>query len=252
MAAMLVITIEFWPAGDPRRAVPHGWIAALTTRTAGPPLLVVSSLQGRREVRFLGDSASDVLNILKAVATDAPDSRNWDPPTARAVRDVTRLLDIGIDGQPPPRSPHPGAAAAAIDPRPGQRCGARDRVLALRHLSDAQVEDMFPGVRDRAAIVRGLRKSGVLLALRHKGSRLYPAFQFNLGRPDPVVAHVNLLLEADRNPWAAATWWANHDSLLGVTPVSLLGHPDGHDRLLARATARATQRPTDPGTRIAP
>jgi hypothetical protein len=64
-----------------------------------------------------------------------------------------------------------------------------------------------------------------------------PAFQFGPGgRAVPVVATVNLLLDADADPWGAADWWLGKNAWLQGIPAQLLGRVD--DSLLVQA-ARA-------------
>ncbi|MDT0309020.1 hypothetical protein RM780_18940 [Streptomyces sp. DSM 44917] len=70
-----------------------------------------------------------------------------------------------------------------------------------------------------------------------RGAR-YPDFQFPVGAGSPhrVVAEVNRLLLADRDPWGAADWWLGGNRWLAGTPAELIGSiPD--ERLTAAARA---------------
>ena len=115
-------------------------------------------------------------------------------------------------------------------------------------LSEQEVEDLFPRARDQGALVRGLRKAGVVIGLRHEERRIYPAFQFRGARPHPIVAAVNLLLGADRDPWSA-TWWIRDHPRLGNRPLDLLQRADERDRLLIAAELHVEPAPEEPARR---
>ncbi|MFI2505682.1 hypothetical protein [Streptomyces sp. NPDC018972] len=64
------------------------------------------------------------------------------------------------------------------------------------------------------------------------GSARLPRFQFSEGcLPWPAVLEVNAILDAARDPWAAADWWLSGNAWLGTAPAALLG--TGRERLLA-------------------
>ncbi|MET9700257.1 hypothetical protein ABZY31_25540 [Streptomyces sp. NPDC006529] len=103
----------------------------------------------------------------------------------------------------------------------------RDRLLAE------------PSVGDAEALEGGCDPYGPgLIRLRATGGFVrLPAFQFGAdGRPVPVVHEVNRLLDADHDPWGAATWWFSPHARLGALPVRLLGTP-AERRLPAEAAA---------------
>ena len=54
-----------------------------------------------------------------------------------------------------------------------------------------------------------LRRNGVVVGLKVNGSYQYPAFQFDHheGRVRPIVAKVNVQLNAAGDPWGVASWW---------------------------------------------
>ncbi|WP_330333993.1 hypothetical protein OHS33_32515 [Streptomyces sp. NBC_00536] len=90
----------------------------------------------------------------------------------------------------------------------------RDRLLAAPSVGDA--EALEGGCDPYAPGLIRLRAAG--------GSVRLPAFQFAAdGQPVPVVREVNGLLDADRDPWGAATWWLSPHAWLDELPVRLIG-----------------------------
>lgn len=80
-----------------------------------------------------------------------------------------------------------------------------------------------------------LRLSGRLVGLKQGNRYLYPAFQldFDERRVPPVVAHVNQLLDAVRDPWGVASWWITNSSRLGDrAPRDLIGTTEESDLLV--------------------
>ncbi|MGE7434319.1 MULTISPECIES: hypothetical protein [Kitasatospora] len=56
------------------------------------------------------------------------------------------------------------------------------------------------------------------------GTERLPDFQFGAGgRLRPAVLEVNLLLDAEQDPWAVADWWLSANAWLGSGPAELLG-----------------------------
>src|SRR5699024_12398643 len=71
------------------------------------------------------------------------------------------------------------------------------------------------------------------------GEELVPAFQIDhLGqRIWPVVARINAIIDAARDPWAAASWWLSPSGWLdpGVAPADLVTETGADDLLVAIA-----------------
>ena len=65
----------------------------------------------------------------------------------------------------------------------------------------------------------------------------WPTFQFDpAGRPYPVVTEINILLDADHDPWGVADWWLGRNAWLDACPANLVAR--GEDaRLIAAAQA---------------
>lgn len=88
------------------------------------------------------------------------------------------------------------------------------------------------------------RLSGRLIGLpRGRQAFVFPAFQFDLDsrRVHPVVADVNLALDALNDPWGVASWWVAPTSrLVGrAAPMDLIG--TGRDDDLRALAAAETE-----------
>lgn len=61
-----------------------------------------------------------------------------------------------------------------------------------------------------------------------------PAFQFApAGQPYPVVRQINLLLDAEGDPWGVADWWLGPNAWTGTVPAESIGQLD--DQVLVAA-----------------
>jgi len=82
-----------------------------------------------------------------------------------------------------------------------------------------------------------VRQGAVVLS--SGGEELVPAFQIDhLGqRIWPVVARINAIIDAARDPWAAASWWLSPSGWLdpGVAPADLVTETGADDLLVAIA-----------------
>ncbi len=244
---MMVVTLEYWPGADAGRSQHRGWAAVLREHRHGRHEWVVTlTLEGRRHLwsgpgtgTALGAlvSALAAIGVLTVAGVEPGEVPSSPADLVRVVHGMTDAVESHLAGAAPQPVPTLGAGPAAGSACTSQRMGARQRVLALPMLSEQQVRDLFTGERDHPAIVRGLRKAGVILGLRHDGHNVYPNFQFLHARPHPIAAAVNLSLRADLDPWRAAIWWSSTNKVLGCRPLHLLARPDEHDRLLTAARA---------------
>jgi hypothetical protein len=198
-------------------------------RVAGPDALsVIATLLlhyvegGSSEPRVAAPDWQIALGITERVTAVRASSDRF---TAGALRSMDTLGP----GAPLPTTPPPHKH------RSHGRHGVRQRVLELPTLTELEVQALFQRQRDLPAVVRGLRKAGVIASVRHNGQHIYRAFQFEGARPHPIVAAVNLLLGADIDSWAALTWWVQHNNELGCRPLDLLPHRNEADGLLTAA-----------------
>jgi len=79
-------------------------------------------------------------------------------------------------------------------------------------------------------------EQGLLIALPSHGGPRYPAFQFDRTqhRIWPAVAYCNQRLQANRDPWGAASWWITHHEWLRRRPLELV-EPAGDQEQLRQA-----------------
>ena len=100
----------------------------------------------------------------------------------------------------------------------------------LGNVSRQRVDELL-----RARRLIGLRDSG--------GSRRFPAFQFEDGRPSlPLIEAFWIVADATASEWTAASWCAtNDDALDGHSPVQWLRSAGSTDRLMAVARQDAAR-----------
>jgi hypothetical protein len=104
---------------------------------------------------------------------------------------------------------------------------AQESILAAPAVTEVQVRE------------RGVDPDspGLIRLSGPDGDVRLPAFQFAAdGRPYPVVAQINVLLDAGDDPWGVADWWLGLNGWLDAIPAESIGRVD--DELLI-ASARA-------------
>jgi hypothetical protein len=188
--------------------------------------LLQSEGVGRRDI------ALDIMELLMAVLSPehpvrrafAAESQkfergsgDWDPALAALRPQVALIIRGGV------------LAARAEGPdRPGSiRREAERSLLAVPALDAAEVRRRGTDPQDPGLIRLGPSDEHEQL----------PAFQFGAdGRPHPVVITVNLLLDAQDDPWGVADWWLGGNAWIGAVPADLIGQVD--DQILI-AAARA-------------
>lgn len=95
----------------------------------------------------------------------------------------------------------------------------------------------------QAVLAAGTLSADHLLILEGDGERLIPTWQFSAaGRVWPVVADINVRLDAVNDPWGVASWWVSpHPRLGGRAPRDLIGTAEQDDlRRLISGRARLT------------
>lgn len=76
-----------------------------------------------------------------------------------------------------------------------------------------------------------------VLVLLVQGTHMAPSFQFDdMGRPIEAAQQINLLLEAEEDPWGVASWWLTPNAWLHAIPSDELRAGDP-GRVLAAARA---------------
>ena len=79
------------------------------------------------------------------------------------------------------------------------------------------------GSNNRSATATRWKKAGKIFGVPKGRREFYPAFQFNEGRPRPVIGKVLQALPAEMSPWQTAFWFIGPNSWLGdKSPVERL------------------------------
>jgi len=180
--------------------------------------LVGDLIASNRVLAVAGPSVESVLRVAESAPTLVDQLAGEpvvhdDPDDLTAYDDVLRVARVR------------GEARAAIFRTPMFSSSGVARALGA------------PPTNREAARARRLR--GDLIGLPHRGGFVYPAFQFD---PDrhlvwPVVARVNLRLDARHDPWGVAGWWLTPDRLLGAPPAALVTAAEREAEIEAAAEA---------------
>ncbi|MFF3016768.1 hypothetical protein [Streptomyces sp. NPDC057939] len=166
--------------------------------------------------------------------------RAWRTSTGAAARDAALGAALLLGELLPDRFPDGNRLVAAPDAAAGEHLGFRAEDLAVLLLDGHRMVGPLLGeVRDRLLAAPSLGDEEVLLTgcdpyapalirLRAWGGSIrLPSFQFTPdGRPRDTVREVNLLLDADGDPWGAADWWLSPNAWLAAEPVRLFGTSD--------------------------
>src|SRR5690242_10429135 len=104
---------------------------------------------------------------------------------------------------------------------------ARQELLSEFGVFDSEEVAQLAGstAKNRSATVSRYLAAGQVFAIEHRGSRYYPAFQFDAdGRPRPVIAQVLLALQPyGLDGWEIALWFTTASGWLDDRrPVDLL------------------------------
>lgn len=159
-----------------------------------------------------------------------------------SVRDV--LLSLVVSG------PTLSASIAAAVPahtvttsiaRAQIETAARQAIFEHPHFEPGDVADVLRS-RDsnRRSPASRLRERGDIVGYEIGGRYLYPTFQFDAAtaKVRSVVAEVNQLLDAKRDPWGVGSWWISPSGWLedGLSPADLAveGGQDDKIRAIAR------------------
>lgn len=138
-------------------------------------------------------------------------------------------------------------APSPVDVEMAQRLGARHaRILdEFGFLSAAQLADLNGSTAsNRAALADNWRKRGQVFAVPHPDRTIrerdvYPAFQFENGKPRKIIKDVLDAFGGRRPPWKVALWFTSANGLLpgSARPVDLLAEAPDAVSVAARRDA---------------
>jgi hypothetical protein len=161
--------------------------------------------------------------VRRAIASEgtkyAVGQLDWSP----AVQTLWTRLETAGPG--PFAAGQPGAGPELSQAEPHDIAGeVPERILAAPAVTETQLRDR--GVDPNAP--------GLIRLSRPDGDVRLPAFQFDPGgHPYAVVMRINLLLDADDDPWGVADWWLGPNGWIGAVPAESIGRID--DTLLVAA-----------------
>ncbi|MDR9776898.1 hypothetical protein RJJ65_30440 [Rhizobium hidalgonense] len=92
----------------------------------------------------------------------------------------------------------------------------RDRFMAeVPHLSSTDVNKLAgSNAKNSYATAARWKKNGDIFSLSYRGSELFPAFQFEDGRPHPAIKRVLQTLPASMTNWQRALWFVTANGWL--------------------------------------
>jgi hypothetical protein len=92
----------------------------------------------------------------------------------------------------------------------------RDRFSAeIPHLSSTDVNQLAGSTaKNSYSTAARWKKNGEIFSLSHRGSELFPAFQFRDGRPHPAIKKVLQALPGSMTNWQKAFWFATANGWL--------------------------------------
>ena len=117
----------------------------------------------------------------------------------------------------------------ALEAQTQHRAEAKAAILLGDMFSEEEAETALEAGTSAAFEER--RRRSQLIGLPSQDGYRYPKFQFDLQHNDiyEVVAEVNEILGAKRDPWGVASWWLHPNERVGDCPVNLI--TDAHSAL---------------------
>lgn len=107
----------------------------------------------------------------------------------------------------------------------GLSAGLKADNLALRDRFIAEVEVLSSAQLGSEAELWKL--AGEIFSVEHRGAEVYPAFQFQDGKPHRTVAKVLAVLPDDFSDWQKAFWFVAENGWLGNRePIEMLDNTE--------------------------
>jgi hypothetical protein len=209
LADMLLAAAQSWPrlsleVGDAQLAALRRHLAAAVHGADWDPAIVVEALTA-------GRSSDDVLwrALIERPTRRTADLEDREVLLVAGLPWAALELRLAIERN---------AAAAAATAEAVER-DAESRVFSVPMHEVEKIE-------------------GPILVLERAGHEYAPAFQFDRdGRVLEAAAIVNQILDADDDPWGAASWWLTPHATLGGIPADLVRVGDAKDVVTAAAAA---------------
>ncbi|MBV8441698.1 MAG: hypothetical protein JO312_14265 [Hyphomicrobiales bacterium] len=172
-------------------------------------------LLGTARLFIVHDSDPALAKVVSAVIEQLPDvvaSRR----RALSERNIEALVDVFLGADPL------ASAMPAID-----RDNAAAQAAFLKRwpvlTAEAVAKQADHASSNRSATASRWKKAGKIFGVRVSGRDAYPSFQFQDGRPRPIIAKVLAALPETMTGWQSAFWFTGSNSWLeGSLPVDLL------------------------------
>jgi hypothetical protein len=198
----------------------HYFIGAKNEQVAGRELLeavhgAVRELLGSARLFIVHDTDPALAKVVSAVIEQLPDvvaSRR----RALSERNIEALVDVFLGADPL------ASAMPAID-----RDNAAAQAAFLKRwavlTAEAVAKQADHTSSNRSATASRWKKAGKIFGVRVSGRDAYPSFQFQDGRPRPIIAKVLAALPETMTGWQSAFWFTGPNGWLdGSLPVDRL------------------------------
>ena len=149
---------------------------------------------------------------------------------ALSERNIEALVDVFLGADP---------LAAVMPAIEGDNATAQAEFLARWPVltADTVAEQAEHASTNRSATASRWKKSRRIFAVRVSGRETYPAFQFQGGRPRPVISKILAALPQEMGGWQSALWFSGPNGWLdGQIPIERLADESavvaaaGHER----------------------
>ena len=135
---------------------------------------------------------------------------------ALSERNIEALVDVFLGADP---------LAAVMPAIEGDNATAQAEFLARWPVltADTVAEQAEHASTNRSATASRWKKSRRIFAVRVSGRETYPAFQFQGGRPRPVISKILAALPQEMSGWQSALWFSGPNGWLdGQIPIERL------------------------------
>lgn len=137
---------------------------------------------------------------------------------ALSERNIEALVDVFLSADP---------LAAAMPAIESDNAGAQAAFLERCPIltAEAVAAGAAHASTNRSATASRWKKARRIFGVRVSGREAYPAFQFQEGRPRPVIGNILAALPEEMTGWQTALWFCNPNGWLdGQIPLEKLGH----------------------------
>ncbi len=198
---------EFIDSGVFKQAV-HAGVQETLRDQLGPG----GKLVGEILILALGNARSEIVRAVAAKLPHTVERRQEE----LMQKQIDSIVDLYLSADP---------LTSVIPELATENAEARAEFLReFSTLTADKVADLAGHeAKNRSVTASRWKDKGLIFAVRHKGSDLYPAFEFKEGEPHPTVAKVLAQLPKSMSGWQIAFWFVGANGWLdGARPVDKL------------------------------